>query len=166
MWHATCTQINHGDSWCLMVKSQIGNLIHDPPFGHNLCFKCPNGSCKPVLDIYVLKVFQIFNPMSFDLVIAFWRFESPLGLQFPKWDSLRNVGVHSLTLSYPPDNIKCDSWASVFVHTFASPCFGREPKMVVNPTYYPPTYPPFIYLPTYLPIFFIFYNLPTYLPTY
>ncbi len=27
-------------------------------FGYNLCFKCPNGSCEPILDIYILRSFQ------------------------------------------------------------------------------------------------------------
>jgi len=51
MSHATWTQGNWGDSWLLMVKNQIGNLTHGPSFGHNLCFKCPNESCEPILDI-------------------------------------------------------------------------------------------------------------------
>jgi hypothetical protein len=35
----------------LMVGSQIVNLIPNISFHHNLCFKCSNGSCKPILDI-------------------------------------------------------------------------------------------------------------------
>jgi hypothetical protein len=27
--------------------------------------------------------------------------------------------------------MKCDSWASLLAHTFASPCFGGEPKVKV-----------------------------------
>jgi len=50
-------------------------------FGHNLCFKYPNGSCKTILDIYVPRAFQcyieLFNPMNFDPVIIFWKFRSP-----------------------------------------------------------------------------------------
>jgi len=53
MLHVTYTQGNRVDSWLLMVGSQIGNLTHGLSFGDNLCFKCPNGSCKPILDIYV-----------------------------------------------------------------------------------------------------------------
>jgi hypothetical protein len=68
MWHAT-RQVNQSDSWLLVVRSQIGNLTPDPSFGHNLCFKYSNGSCKPILDIYVSRVFQwyneFFNPISF-----------------------------------------------------------------------------------------------------
>ncbi len=40
---ATWTQGNWIDSWFLVVRSQIGNLTPDPSFGHNLCFKSPNG---------------------------------------------------------------------------------------------------------------------------
>jgi hypothetical protein len=43
MCHATFTQINRGDSRLLVVGSQIGNLTLGPSFGHNLCFKYPNG---------------------------------------------------------------------------------------------------------------------------
>jgi hypothetical protein len=59
-----------GDSWFLMVGSQIGTLTISFSFGHHLCYKYYNGSCKPVLDIYVLRIFQrykrLFNLMSFD----------------------------------------------------------------------------------------------------
>jgi len=59
-----------GDSWLLVVGSQIGNLTFDPSFGHNLCFKYLNGSCNPILGIYVSRTFQwykkLFNSMSFD----------------------------------------------------------------------------------------------------
>jgi hypothetical protein len=48
MWHTTCTYINQGDYWLLMVGSQIGTLIPGPSFGHNLCFKYPNGRCKTI----------------------------------------------------------------------------------------------------------------------
>jgi hypothetical protein len=51
MSHATCTQRNQVDSRLLMVKNQTVNLIFDLSFGHNLCFKCPNGSCKLILNI-------------------------------------------------------------------------------------------------------------------
>jgi len=41
------------------------------------------------------------------------------------------VEVHSLTLSYTPRNMKCDSQASLWACTFASPCLGCEPKVKV-----------------------------------
>jgi hypothetical protein len=51
MSHATWTWENWGDSWLLVVGNQIANLTPGPSFGYNLCFKCPNGSCEPILDI-------------------------------------------------------------------------------------------------------------------
>jgi len=51
MLHTTYTQRNQGDSQLLMVESQIVNLTPDPSFGHNLCFKYPIGSYKPIFDI-------------------------------------------------------------------------------------------------------------------
>jgi hypothetical protein len=70
MSHATWMQVNQGDFWLLVVGNQVGNLIPGLSFGHNLCFKYPNGSCKPILNIYIPRAFQwymeLFNPMSFD----------------------------------------------------------------------------------------------------
>jgi hypothetical protein len=43
MWRATCTQGNHGDSWLLVVGSQIDKLILDISFGHILCFSAQMG---------------------------------------------------------------------------------------------------------------------------
>jgi hypothetical protein len=51
MLHVTCTQGNRVDFWFLMVRSQIANLTPDLSFGHNLWFRCPNGSCELTLDI-------------------------------------------------------------------------------------------------------------------
>jgi hypothetical protein len=53
MSQATCTQRSQGDSQLLMVKSQIANLTPGLSFGYNLCFRCPNGSYEPILDIYI-----------------------------------------------------------------------------------------------------------------
>jgi hypothetical protein len=49
--HTTCTQVNWVDSWLLVVRSQIANSTPGPSFGHNMCFRCPNGQCEPILDI-------------------------------------------------------------------------------------------------------------------
>jgi hypothetical protein len=58
MLHTTYAQVNYGDFGLLMVESQIDNLTPNPSFGHNLCFNYPNGSCEPILDIYVPIFFQ------------------------------------------------------------------------------------------------------------
>jgi len=83
---------NQGNSWLLMIGSQIGNLTPYFFFGHNLCFRYPNGSCEPILDIYVPRTFQcfseIFNPMGFE----------PLNFFLKIWESIGTptlkVGAH------------------------------------------------------------------------
>jgi hypothetical protein len=114
MWHSTYTQVNQGNSRLLAIKSQIGNLTTGPFFGHNLCFKYPNGSYELILDIYVSRDFQwykeLFNSMSFDPLQSIsensevhWNSNSQSG------SPLGSVWVHSLTLSYTPESMKCDS---------------------------------------------------------
>ncbi len=92
MWHVTCTQINRGDSWLLVVGSQIGNFTPDPSFGHNLCFKNPNGSCESISNIYVPRAFQlykeIFNP------IIFYPCNHPLKIQESIGTSTPKMGAH------------------------------------------------------------------------
>ncbi len=61
--------------------------------------------------------------------------------------SFGSVEVHSLTLSYIPKSMRCDSRASFMACTFASHCIGREPKAKVATSYLPLT----ILQPTYLP---------------
>jgi len=51
MSHVICKQVNRVDSRLFMVGSQIGNLTPGPSFGHNLCFRCPNEQCEPILNI-------------------------------------------------------------------------------------------------------------------
>jgi hypothetical protein len=103
MSHTTCTLGNQVDSWLLMVESQFVNLTPDLSFDHNLCFRCPNGQCELILDIYVSIVFQwykeLFKAMGFDPC------NHALKIQESIWDSksyngssLGSAKVHSLTL--------------------------------------------------------------------
>jgi hypothetical protein len=106
MSHATCTQGNQGDSWLWMVRNQIANLTLDPSFGHNLCLKCPNGSCKPTFDIYVPRTFQwykeIFNQMGFDPCNCSLKIQESIETPTPKMGAHLGVWVfipsHSPTL--------------------------------------------------------------------
>ncbi len=63
-------------------------MTFGPSFDHNLCFRCLNGSCKPILDIYVPRAFQwykkLFKPSSLTPIITFWRFGNPPKLHLPK----------------------------------------------------------------------------------
>ncbi len=120
-----------------MVESQINSLTLNPYFGHNLCFKYPNESCEPILDIYVSKYFQwhkeLFNIMSFNPPLKSFKKDLKIlrDSNSQSESSLGNVWVHSLTLSYTPMSTKCDSRASFLPHTFASLYLGREPKVKV-----------------------------------
>jgi hypothetical protein len=139
MWHATCTQGNRDNSWLLMVGSQIANSTPGHSFGRNLCFRCPNGSCKPISDIYIPRTFQWYkehlNPMGFDPCnrsLKIWKsIGSPSRVQLPKLEFLGSVRVHSLTLFCTPESMRCDSWASLLARTLATLCFGHNPKAKV-----------------------------------
>ncbi len=59
--HSTYTHRDRVDSWLLVVGSQTSNLTPNLSFDHNLCYKCPNGSCKAILDIFTSKPFQWYK---------------------------------------------------------------------------------------------------------
>ncbi len=59
--HSTCTHRGQVDSWLLVIESQIANLTLGPSFCHNLCFRCPNGPCEAIFDIYTLIAFQWYE---------------------------------------------------------------------------------------------------------
>jgi len=90
--HTTCMQGNWGDLKLLLVGSQIGNLTSDLSFEYNLCVKCPNGSCEPLLDIWVPRAFEwykeLINPMFFDACNYSMKICEFVGTPIPK------VGVH------------------------------------------------------------------------
>jgi hypothetical protein len=121
MLHATYTQGNLGDSWLLMVSLS---------FAHNLCLQCLNGSCEPNLNSCVPRTFQWYKEF-FNPIVTLQSLSEDLGID---WDSnsqdgnsLVSLSVHSLTLSYTPKNIRCDSWASFLAHALAlvaSPILG------------------------------------------
>jgi hypothetical protein len=90
MSHAACTQGNRIDSWLLVVRSQIASLTPSLSFGHNFCFRCPNGQCETILDIYTSIVFQwykkLFKAMGFwPLLSHFANSGIHLGLQLPTY---------------------------------------------------------------------------------
>jgi hypothetical protein len=74
MLHFTYTHRNWIDSRLLVVGSQIVTLIPGPSFDHNLCYRCLNGSCEAILDIYTSRPFQRYkehlNARCFELTIA------------------------------------------------------------------------------------------------
>jgi hypothetical protein len=89
--HSTCTHRGQVDSWLLVVGSQTANLTSGPSFYHNLCCKCPNGSCEAIFDIYTSIAFQwyeerlkarFFYPCNWTL--KFW--ESQRTPKTPFWE--------------------------------------------------------------------------------
>ncbi len=103
--HVTFTQVNQNDFWLLIVGNQIDNLITNPFFSHNICFKYPNESCEPHLDIYVSKAFQWYKiflrRMSFDLYNYPLKIQKSIGTPTSKMEvHLEMCGFmfsHSLT---------------------------------------------------------------------
>jgi hypothetical protein len=80
MSHVVCSLVNRVDSRLFLVGSQTGILTPGLSFGHNLCFRCPNEKCEPILDIYVPRAFQWYKehhkPLSFDpwnRSLKFWE---------------------------------------------------------------------------------------------
>ncbi len=78
--HFTCMHQDRVDSRLLVVESQIANLTFGPSFDHNLCCRCPNGSCEAILDIYTSRPFQRYkehlNARCFDpcnRTLKFWK---------------------------------------------------------------------------------------------
>jgi len=65
MSHVLCSQVFRVDSRLLVVGSQNwrtpGSSTPGPSFGHNLCFRCPNEQCEPILDIYTLRPFHWYK---------------------------------------------------------------------------------------------------------
>jgi hypothetical protein len=104
MWHTIYTQGNPGDSWLLVVENQIVNLTLNLSFGHNLCFKCPNGSCQPILDIYFPKAFQwytkFFNPIGFDPYNRSLKIWKSIGIPNPK--TRAHLGMWGFNPSHSP----------------------------------------------------------------
>jgi len=59
--HSTCTHRGLVDSQILMVGNQTARLIPGPSFDHNLCCRCPNGSCEALFDIFTSRPFQRYK---------------------------------------------------------------------------------------------------------
>ncbi len=59
--HFTCTHRGRVDSRLLVVGSETTSLTPGPSFDHNLCCRCPNGSCEAILDIYTSRNFQQYK---------------------------------------------------------------------------------------------------------
>ncbi len=61
MSHSPNARRERVDSRLLVVGSQTASLTPDLSFYHNLCYRCPNGSCEPIFDIYISIAFQCYK---------------------------------------------------------------------------------------------------------
>jgi hypothetical protein len=57
--HTTFTHGSWVDSRLFVLKSQTISLIPSFCFCYNLYYRCPNGSCEPILDIYTFNNFPM-----------------------------------------------------------------------------------------------------------
>jgi hypothetical protein len=85
-----------------VVGSQTASLTPGLSFDHNLCFRCPNGQCEPILDIYALIAFQwyeeIFKEMGFDPWNYALEIRESIGTPTPM------LGVHLGVWGYEPSH--------------------------------------------------------------
>jgi hypothetical protein len=119
MLHVTYTQGNRVDSWLSVVGSQVVNLTPSLSFDHNLCFKCPNGSCEPILDICVSIAFQCFKEllkaMGFDPCNRSLKIRESVGTPTPNMGVHLGVWVFIFTLSHTPRSFFWPSFLQTFL---------------------------------------------------
>jgi len=78
--HSTCTHWGWVDSRLLVIGSQTASLTPSLSFCHNLFYRCSNGPCKAIFDIYTSIAFQWYkehpNARCFDpcnWAMKFWE---------------------------------------------------------------------------------------------
>ncbi len=133
MSHAICTHGNQVNSWLLVVGSQIANLTSGLSFGHNLCFRCPNGLALPILNIYVPRAFhwyrELLKPLSFDPYNCPLKIWESIGTLTPKVELPWGVRVHSLTPSHTPGSMLCDSQLPSWPATLQTLALVASPRL-------------------------------------
>jgi hypothetical protein len=95
-------------------------------------FKYSNETCEPILNIYILRVFQwyklILNSMSFNPCNHYLKIWESIKTSIPKVRvHLGMWGVHSFTLFYTPENTGSFLGFTLGPHLY----FGHEPKVRV-----------------------------------
>jgi hypothetical protein len=94
--HFTFTHQNWVNSWLLVVGSQIVSLTLGLSFDHNLCYKCPNGSCEAILDIHTSRPFQRYKK-HFNA-----RCADPCNRALSFWESRRTPKSHFRECEWRP----------------------------------------------------------------
>jgi len=106
--HSTCTHRGRVDSRLLVVGSQTTSLTPDPSFDHNLCCRCPNGSCEAIFDIYTSRIFQRYKEHLKARCFDLWNCESLGGLHVPTFGSASLI----FTLA---SKWGCDKWVAWYI---------------------------------------------------
>jgi hypothetical protein len=93
--HSTCTHRGRVDSQLLMVGSQTTDLTPSLSFVHNLCCRCPNGSCEAIFTSTLQDISNNIKNTSrqgvLTPIIKLWVFGSPRGLPSPHFGSVSVV---------------------------------------------------------------------------
>jgi hypothetical protein len=104
--HVTCTHGNRVNSRHFMVGNQTTSLNPSLSFCRNLCYRCPNRSYKPILNIYTSIAFQwykeLLNARCFDLCNCSLKVWKSTETPTPKMGGHLGVWVFILTLSCTP----------------------------------------------------------------
>jgi hypothetical protein len=126
VWSEVVGLVESFPTVCLMPPScKDIKSIPDLSFDHNLCFRCLNESCKPILDIYVSIAFQwykkLLKEMGFDLYNRFMKIRKSTRTSTPKMGVHLGVWMFMFTFSH---TLGLLSWP-MFLQ---APCLDCEPK--------------------------------------
>jgi len=86
--HSVWKHRDRVDCRLLVVGSQTAILTPGPSFDHNLCCKCPNGSCEAIFDIYISRPFQRHKEHLKARCFSFYY------LALKLWESRRTPSSH------------------------------------------------------------------------
>ncbi len=112
VWTEVVALIESFATSCRMPLARKGiGSIPDFSFGHNLCCRCPNGPCKPILDIYISITFQwykeLFKSRGFGPCNYSMKIRESTGTPTPNMGVHLGVWVFILTFSHTPGSL---SW--------------------------------------------------------
>jgi hypothetical protein len=87
--YSICTHRDRVDSRLFVAGSQTANLTLGPSFDHNLCYRCPNGYCEAIFNIYISRPFQWYKEHLKARCFGFYNWALKL------WESRRTPSSHS-----------------------------------------------------------------------
>jgi len=130
--HSTCAHRGRVDSWLLVVGNQTASLTPSPFFDHNFDFRCLNGSCEAIFDIYISRTFQHYK----EHLEA--RCFDPYNRALKFWESRRTPSSHFWECESHPHTClkvgcdKMDDWLPKGLTPFNTSPNCKLHKLVVN----------------------------------